>query len=126
MYTGDANVSRSDKIYTGDANVSRSNTGYANVAGQTSHMLTPPAPSPSGSPTKNSHSSPTSGSKHVRPRAKSVETDPGKRVSCLQLRPAVCTVLVSCPSPAWCSGCFVCGNKEDCGCVCVCVCVCVC
>nr|KAG5695020.1 hypothetical protein BaRGS_015844 [Batillaria attramentaria] len=46
---------------------------------QTSNMLTPPAPSPSGSPTKSAHSSPTSGSKHVRPRAKSVETDPGKR-----------------------------------------------
>ncbi|KAL8610234.1 hypothetical protein ACOMHN_038929 [Nucella lapillus] len=48
-------------------------------ASQTSHMLTPPAPSPSGSPTKSAHASPTSGSKPVRPRAKSVETDPGKR-----------------------------------------------
>ncbi|ESO95696.1 hypothetical protein LOTGIDRAFT_116428 [Lottia gigantea] len=35
--------------------------------------------SPSGSPTKSAQSSPTSSSKLVRPRAKSVETEPGKR-----------------------------------------------
>ena len=59
---------------------------YANFAGHASHMLTPPAPSPSGSPTKSAHSSPTSGSKHARPRAKSVETDAAKRVSQCILR----------------------------------------
>ncbi|KAH9518954.1 hypothetical protein Btru_008774 [Bulinus truncatus] len=48
-------------------------------ANQQSQTLTLPSQSPAGSPTKSAHSSPTIVAKHVRPRAKSVETDPGKR-----------------------------------------------
>lgn len=49
-------------------------------AGQQSQTLTLPSQSPSESPTKSAQSSPTITNKHVRPRAKSVETDPGKRI----------------------------------------------
>ncbi|XP_005096987.2 serine/threonine-protein kinase A-Raf isoform X2 [Aplysia californica] len=45
---------------------------------QQCHTLTLPSQSPSGSPTKSAQSSPTSATK-VRPRAKSVDTDPAKR-----------------------------------------------
>lgn len=48
--------------------------------GQQSQTLTLPSESPNDSPTKSAQSSPTSAVKHVRPRAKSVETDPGKRM----------------------------------------------
>ncbi|KAK7102114.1 hypothetical protein V1264_020385 [Littorina saxatilis] len=65
-----------DKRHASDSHASLAK-GPLGQKGPRGHMLTPPAPSPSGSPTK--HSSPTSGSKNVRPRAKSVETDPGKR-----------------------------------------------
>ncbi|XP_071082636.1 serine/threonine-protein kinase A-Raf-like isoform X1 [Haliotis cracherodii] len=55
--------------------------GQRGVVGQHLNTLTLPgghSQSPSNSPTKSAQSSPTSTSKHVRPRAKSVETDPGK------------------------------------------------
>ncbi|BFZ10465.1 hypothetical protein BsWGS_13504 [Bradybaena similaris] len=46
---------------------------------QQAQTLALPSQSPCDSPTKSAHSSPTSITKAGRPRAKSVETDPGKR-----------------------------------------------
>ena len=43
------------------------------------HTLTLPHLSPGGSPTKSADTSPT-GSTKIRPRAKSVDTDPAKRL----------------------------------------------
>ncbi|BFZ08162.1 hypothetical protein BsWGS_11201 [Bradybaena similaris] len=70
-----------DKRHASDSSASFSkNAPISHGKGQQSQTLTLPSESPNDSPTKSAQSSPTSAVKHVRPRAKSVETDPGKRM----------------------------------------------
>ncbi|CAL1527085.1 unnamed protein product [Lymnaea stagnalis] len=69
-----------DKRHASDSSASfTKNPPISQNRGQQNQTLTLPSQSPAGSPTKSAHSSPTIAIKHVRPRAKSVETDPGKR-----------------------------------------------
>ncbi|KAK6994772.1 serine/threonine-protein kinase A-Raf-like isoform X1 [Biomphalaria glabrata] len=80
MFTSYRSSFYKDKRHASDSSASfAKNVPKSRNRDQQSQTLTLPSQSPAGSPTKSAHSSPTISTKHVRPRAKSVETDPGKR-----------------------------------------------
>ncbi|KAK6176333.1 hypothetical protein SNE40_014636 [Patella caerulea] len=66
-----------DKRHASDSSASKPQSPKA--SGSNTLKLPLNFASPGGSPTKSAQNSPTSTAKHVRPRAKSVETEPGKR-----------------------------------------------